>query len=203
MAANQGKNDRQDHSRHFVSAIRAHNSCNHLRTTVPIARQVLSRSNGNYANIEDTRLLTMREMAIIQGFPVDFEFNGAALSNLYRHIGDAVPPLVSYQMACLVGRILGDPKPSPEDCLLSGTHLRKSDVDNLRSHHRDPRGPNSTGFHARARPLGCQGHPPEHSGFQVYCPCQMGGGWVTGCMMSRAWEAVADSEGGVGHRCLT
>jgi DNA (cytosine-5)-methyltransferase 1 len=67
-------------------------------------------------------------MATIQGFPVDFQFNGAALSNLYRHIGDAVPPLVSFQMACLVRWILGGKKPAVEELILPGTHLRKSDL---------------------------------------------------------------------------
>ena len=39
-------------------------------------------------------------MAILQGFPRDYTFAGT-LANMYRHIGDAVPPLISYQLAAL------------------------------------------------------------------------------------------------------
>ena len=98
------------------------------RPAPTIKRECAHVGNGRYAHPQEDRLLTVREMATLQGFPVDFQFNGAALSNLYRHIGDAVPPLVSYQVACLIGWILGDPRPVPEDCILSGTHLRKCDI---------------------------------------------------------------------------
>jgi DNA (cytosine-5)-methyltransferase 1 len=98
------------------------------RPAPTIKRECAHIGNGRYAHPEENRLLTVREMATIQGFPVDFQFNGAALSNLYRHIGDAVPPLVSFQMACLVRWILGGKKPAVEELILPGTHLRKSDL---------------------------------------------------------------------------
>lgn len=98
------------------------------RPAPTIKRECAHIGNGRYAHPQENRLLTVREMASIQGFPVDFEFNGAALSNLYRHIGDAVPPLVSFQLACLARWILGGKKPSVEDLILPGTHLRKSDL---------------------------------------------------------------------------
>jgi len=31
-----------------------------------------------------------------QGFPKYYEFTAGALSNMYRHIGDAVPPPISH-----------------------------------------------------------------------------------------------------------
>jgi DNA (cytosine-5)-methyltransferase 1 len=37
-------------------------------------------------------------MALIQGFPADYQFTGS-LSMKYRQIGDAVPPLVACQIA--------------------------------------------------------------------------------------------------------
>jgi DNA (cytosine-5)-methyltransferase 1 len=98
------------------------------RPAPTIKRECAHVGNGRYAHPEEDRLLTVREMALLQGFPVDFQFNGAALSNLYRHIGDAVPPLISYQLACLVDWILGAPRPRPTDWVLAGTHLRPSDV---------------------------------------------------------------------------
>jgi len=67
-------------------------------------------------------------MAMLQGFPNDFVFNGAATSNLYRHIGDAVPPLISYQLAHLCYWMLTGEQPRMEDILLGGTNLSKRDI---------------------------------------------------------------------------
>jgi DNA (cytosine-5)-methyltransferase 1 len=98
------------------------------RPAPTIKRECAHVGNGRYAHPVQDRLLTVREMALLQGFPVDFQFNGAALSNLYRHIGDAVPPLVSYQLAWLVAWTFGARKPTPEQLLLKGTHLRTGDI---------------------------------------------------------------------------
>jgi DNA (cytosine-5)-methyltransferase 1 len=67
-------------------------------------------------------------MAALQGFPNDFELGGAAVSNLYRHIGDAVPPLVSFQIAHLCHWILSGNKPHIDSLLLGGTHLHINDL---------------------------------------------------------------------------
>jgi DNA (cytosine-5)-methyltransferase 1 len=63
-------------------------------------------------------------MAMLQGFPNDFEFNGSAISNNYRHIGDAVPPLVSHQLAWVCDWMLTGRKPNPGEWILADTHLR-------------------------------------------------------------------------------
>jgi DNA (cytosine-5)-methyltransferase 1 len=67
-------------------------------------------------------------MAALQGFPNDFALNGASVSNMYRHIGDAVPPLISYQLAHLAHWILTGKQPQLKDILLRGTNLKQSDI---------------------------------------------------------------------------
>lgn len=89
-----------------------------------IKRECSHVGNGRYVHPEENRLCSVREMAALQGFPNDFVFNGAAISNMYRHIGDAVPPLISYQLAHLAYWILTREQPHVEDILLPQTHLR-------------------------------------------------------------------------------
>ena len=78
------------------------------RPAVTIKRECGHVGNGRYAHPEQDRLCTVREMALLQGFPRDYPFTGS-LANMYRHIGDAVPPLISYQLAALCDV---DPRPA-------------------------------------------------------------------------------------------
>lgn len=59
-----------------------------------ITRECSHPGNGRYSHPEQDRLLSVREMALLQGFPPDYQFLGS-LSSRYRQIGDAVPPLVA------------------------------------------------------------------------------------------------------------
>jgi len=93
-----------------------------------IKRECSHIGNGRYAHPEEDRLCSIREMAILQGFPNDFVFNDAAVSNMYRHIGDAVPPLVSYQLAHLCHWILTGKQPAMKDIILKGTNLTYKDI---------------------------------------------------------------------------
>lgn len=93
-----------------------------------IKRECSHVGNGRYVHPEKNRLCSVREMAALQGFPNDFVLNGAAVSNMYRHIGDAVPPLISYQLANLAHWILTGKQPPVEDILLPRTNLRRSDI---------------------------------------------------------------------------
>jgi DNA (cytosine-5)-methyltransferase 1 len=63
-----------------------------------ITRECGHVGNGRYTHPEQDRLLTVREMAILQGFPAHYFFEGA-LASKYNQIGDAVPPLISNQIA--------------------------------------------------------------------------------------------------------
>lgn len=68
------------------------------RPAVTITRECAHVGNGRYVHPEQDRLLTVREMALLQGFPVDYYFDGP-LTAKYNQIGDAVPPLISAQIA--------------------------------------------------------------------------------------------------------
>ena len=97
------------------------------RPAVTIKRECSHVGNGRYAHPEQDRLCTVREMSLLQGFPRDYQFTGT-LANMYRHIGDAVPPLISYQLAALCSWILTGARPTAEELILPGCHLTSSDL---------------------------------------------------------------------------
>ncbi len=98
------------------------------RPAVTIKRECAHIGNGRYAHPEQNRLCTVREMSVLQGFPRDYTFVGT-LTNMYRHIGDAVPPLISYQLASVCEWILTDARPDPDDLILPGCHLGPEDIE--------------------------------------------------------------------------
>jgi DNA (cytosine-5)-methyltransferase 1 len=98
------------------------------RPCVTIKRECAHVGNGRYAHPEQSRLLTVREMALLQGFPDSYVFPASSLANRYRHIGDAVPPLISYQLSALVCWMKTGRRPQPRDWMLPGTSLRVEDV---------------------------------------------------------------------------
>jgi DNA (cytosine-5)-methyltransferase 1 len=98
------------------------------RPAPTIKRECAHIGNGRYAHPVEDRLCSIREMATLQGFPFDYHFDGVSLSNSYRHIGDAVPPLISYQLANLCSWILSGNKPDIVDLLLDKTHLTADSV---------------------------------------------------------------------------
>ncbi len=97
------------------------------RPAVTIKRECGHIGNGRYAHPEQDRLCTVREMSLLQGFPRDYRFAGS-LANMYRHIGDAVPPLISFQLAGLCSWILTGVRPAPEDLILPGCQLTAADL---------------------------------------------------------------------------
>lgn len=75
-----------------------------------VTRECASPGNGRYTHPEQDRLLSVREMALIQGFPKDYTFTGT-LTQKYNQIGDAVPPVISSQIAeHISGMLLGTRK---------------------------------------------------------------------------------------------
>ncbi|MEO6812255.1 MAG: DNA cytosine methyltransferase [Isosphaeraceae bacterium] len=93
-----------------------------------IKRECAHVGNGRYAHPEQDRLMTVREMALLQGFPADFDFPTRSLANRYRHIGDAVPPLISYQLSALIEWMKTGTKPRPVDWVLPRTSLMLKDI---------------------------------------------------------------------------
>jgi DNA (cytosine-5)-methyltransferase 1 len=98
------------------------------RPAVTVKRECCHIGNGRYVHPEQDRLCTVREMAILQGFPRGYRFTGS-LANMYRHIGDAVPPLVSYQLAAVCAWTLGGHRPEPAELILPGCHLSETDLE--------------------------------------------------------------------------
>ena len=93
-----------------------------------IKRECAHIGNGRYAHPEKHRLCTISEMAVLNGFPADYRFDGVSIANAYRHIGDAVPPLVSYQIAHLCRWILTNEQPGMQELILPGTSLASEDL---------------------------------------------------------------------------
>jgi DNA (cytosine-5)-methyltransferase 1 len=91
------------------------------RPAPTITRECGHPGNGRYTHPEQDRMLSVREMALLQGFPSDYVFEGP-LSAKYNQIGDAVPPAISEQLAEVIVKLkLGESLPVCE-----GTQLRLS-----------------------------------------------------------------------------
>lgn len=98
------------------------------RPAVTIKRECSHVGNGRYSHPEQTRLLSLREMALLQGFPGSYDFAARAIDNRYRHIGDAVPPLIAYQLSALVAWMKTGVRPGPRQWVLPGTSLLVRDI---------------------------------------------------------------------------
>ncbi|EHB56120.1 C-5 cytosine-specific DNA methylase [Mycolicibacterium rhodesiae JS60] len=98
------------------------------RPAPTIKRECGHVGNGRYAHPVDNRLCSLRELAILNGFPADYRFGGSSLANKYRHVGDAVPPMISYQIACAVDWSLTGERPLVRELPLAGTSLRADHI---------------------------------------------------------------------------
>lgn len=102
------------------------------KPAVTIKRECGHTGNGRYLHPEQDRLCTVREMAVLQGFPRHYQFISRSISNMYRHIGDAVPPLISFQLACVVEWIISGKKPNIEDVILKDVHMTCNDIHEIK-----------------------------------------------------------------------
>jgi DNA (cytosine-5)-methyltransferase 1 len=66
--------------------------------SVTITAKSSTPSCGRFLHPEQHRNISLREAAILQGFPQDFEFRGPFV-NQYRQVGEAVPPLIARWLA--------------------------------------------------------------------------------------------------------
>jgi DNA (cytosine-5)-methyltransferase 1 len=98
------------------------------RPSPTIKRECAHIGNGRYAHPIEDRLCTIAEMAVLNGFPADYRFDGVSVANAYRHIGDAVPPSISYQIAHLCRWILTNEQPGMQELILPGTNLQPDDL---------------------------------------------------------------------------
>jgi len=74
------------------------------RPAVTITRECAHVGNGRYTHPEQDRLLSVREMALLQGFPADYVFEGP-LTAKYNQIGDAVASMIAEKIARHIVRI--------------------------------------------------------------------------------------------------
>lgn len=68
------------------------------RPSITITHYARNPASGRYTHPEQDRGLTAREAAILQSFPTGFEFTGK-FDDIYRQIGEAVPPMLSAAIA--------------------------------------------------------------------------------------------------------
>lgn len=103
------------------------------RPAPTIKRECAHVGNGRYAHPEENRLLSVREMAVLQGFPFDYRFPVRAVSNRYRAIGDAVPPLIAWQIAACVEWMRTGRRPEAEEWIMPRTTLSAADLRRMES----------------------------------------------------------------------
>lgn len=71
------------------------------RPSITITHYARNPASGRYTHPEQDRGLTAREAALLQSFPRGFEFTGKS-DDVYRQIGEAVPPMLSSAIAANV-----------------------------------------------------------------------------------------------------
>lgn len=71
------------------------------KPSITITHYARNPASGRYTHPEQDRGLTAREAAILQSFPDGFEFCGKS-DDIYRQIGEAVPPMLSSAIAANV-----------------------------------------------------------------------------------------------------
>ena len=98
------------------------------RPAPTIKRECSHVGNGRYSHPDLDRLMTVREMASLQGFPFWYQFPQRGVSSRYRVIGDAVPPLVSYQIAAAVEWAITGERPGPTGMAMPASALLPSDI---------------------------------------------------------------------------
>jgi DNA (cytosine-5)-methyltransferase 1 len=80
------------------------------RPSVTITARCRTPSCGRFAHPKQHRGLSIREAALLQGFPPDFVFEGG-FDDKYKQIGNAVPPLVAHHFAEHLIRLLSGQRP--------------------------------------------------------------------------------------------
>ena len=88
------------------------------RPSITITHYARNPASGRYTHPEQDRGLTAREAALLQSFPNGFEFTGKA-DDIYRQIGEAVPPMLSTAIASHILIELISREPSSEEQVAS------------------------------------------------------------------------------------
>jgi DNA (cytosine-5)-methyltransferase 1 len=67
-----------------------------------ITTQFASYGSGRFGHPEQDRAISLREGALLQTFPISYDFGDLPASKLCRHIGNAVPP----QLGVVIGKAI-------------------------------------------------------------------------------------------------
>lgn len=78
------------------------------RPSITITHYARNPASGRFVHPQQNRGLTMREAARLQSFPDKYVFTGA-FDDVFRQIGEAVPPLMSLSVAaCVLSNLRGE-----------------------------------------------------------------------------------------------
>jgi DNA (cytosine-5)-methyltransferase 1 len=80
------------------------------RPAITITASSRNPASGRFVHPDQDRGLSVREAALLQGFPADYEFVGS-FDHRFQQIGNAVPPLVAANLALNLLAELLDPAP--------------------------------------------------------------------------------------------
>lgn len=94
------------------------------RPSITITHYARNPASGRYTHPEQDRGLTAREAALLQSFPMGFEFAGNS-DDIYRQIGEAVPPLFAAGIAVNMLIELISSEPSDEEIANSPESIEK------------------------------------------------------------------------------
>ncbi|MCH5280547.1 MAG: DNA cytosine methyltransferase [Lachnospiraceae bacterium] len=94
------------------------------RPSITITHYARNPASGRYSHPEQDRGLTAREAALLQSFPNGFEFMGKS-DDIYRQIGEAVPPFLSAAIATNVLIELISKEPAEEERIASPISIEK------------------------------------------------------------------------------
>lgn len=94
------------------------------RPAITITHYARNPASGRYTHPEQDRGLTAREAANLQSFPKGFEFTGKS-DDIYRQIGEAVPPMLSAAVAANVLIELLSSEPSEAQLAASPTSIEE------------------------------------------------------------------------------
>jgi len=94
------------------------------RPSITITHYARNPASGRYSHPEQDRGLTAREAALLQSFPNGFEFMGK-FDDIYRQIGEAVPPFLSAAIATNVLIELISKEPTEKERKASSESIAK------------------------------------------------------------------------------
>ena len=84
------------------------------KPSITITHYARNPASGRYTHPEQDRGLTAREVSLLQSFPNGFEFRGRS-DDIYRQIGEAVPPMLAAGVAADILIELLSVEPSAEE----------------------------------------------------------------------------------------